>query len=139
MLWILGITHKKQEYCRSLDFKSPIGPTKNLERLYNCVVGCSFVWSVATLGITASTHSKFCHADQTRQDQTKWSKWSRWSRCLRWSKWSRWSSWSRSRQKSRRSKNWSRWSRWSRLLRWSRWSSQKGEKNQGDKNQGDKN
>ena len=27
-------------YCRSPDFKSPIGPTKNLKRHYNRVVGC---------------------------------------------------------------------------------------------------
>ena len=52
--------------CRSPDFKSPTGPTKNLERLYNRVVGCSVGWLVATLVITASSHSKLCHIDQTR-------------------------------------------------------------------------
>ena len=35
-------------YCRSPDFKSPTGPTKNLERLYNQVVvwlfGCLVGW-----------------------------------------------------------------------------------------------
>ena len=57
--------------CRSPDFKSPIDPTKNLERLYNQVVVCLFGRSFATLVITASSNSKCCPADQTRPDQTK--------------------------------------------------------------------
>ena len=52
-------------------FKHSIGPTKNLERHYNWVVVRLFVWLVgwlvATLVITASSHSKLCHTDQTRQ------------------------------------------------------------------------
>ena len=35
--------------CQSPDFKGPIGPTKNLERLYNRVVGCLVVCSVVRL------------------------------------------------------------------------------------------
>ena len=35
--------------CRSPDFKSPIDPTKNLERLYNRVVVWSVGWSVSRL------------------------------------------------------------------------------------------
>ena len=38
--------------------KSPIGPKKNLERHYNLVVVCLFVWLAATL-ITASSHFNF--------------------------------------------------------------------------------
>ena len=56
-------------YCQSLDFKSPIGPTKNLERHYNQVVVCSVGCLFATLVITTSSHSKCCPADQTRQDK----------------------------------------------------------------------
>ena len=48
--------------------KSPIGPTKNLERLYNRVVVCLVVLLIATLVITASSHSKCCPADQTRSN-----------------------------------------------------------------------
>ena len=36
----------KQNNCRSPDFKSPTGPTKNLERHYNRVVGWSVGWLV---------------------------------------------------------------------------------------------
>ena len=57
------VTNAKVINCRSPDFKSPIGPTKNLERLYNRVVVRLVVRSVvATLVITASSHSP----DQTR-------------------------------------------------------------------------
>ena len=54
--------------CQSPDFKSPIGPPKNLETLYNQVVVRSLfvVWSFATLVITASSNSKCSPADQTR-------------------------------------------------------------------------
>ena len=52
--------------CQSPDFKSPLGATKNLERLYNQVVDRSLL---ATLVITASSHSKWCPADQTIPDQ----------------------------------------------------------------------
>ena len=36
-------------FCRSPDFKSPTGPTKNLERLYNQVVVWLFGWLVVRL------------------------------------------------------------------------------------------
>jgi hypothetical protein len=57
--------------------KVPTGPTKNLERLYNRVVvwsfGRSVVWLFATQVITASSHSRLCHTEQTRpNDQDDW-------------------------------------------------------------------
>ena len=46
---ILVKISKIHAYCRSPDFKSPIGPTKNLERHYNRVVVCSVGRSVGWL------------------------------------------------------------------------------------------
>ena len=42
---ILGFRGARSN-CRSPDFKSPVGPTKNLERHYNRVVVCLFGWLV---------------------------------------------------------------------------------------------
>ena len=55
--------------CQSQDLPIPNSLTKkNLERLYNCVVGCLVVWSVfCNAGLTA-------REDQTRLDQTKLTK-----------------------------------------------------------------